>query len=81
MLVSKAFHNTIVLLNMLDKLIKNFIGERIQFHSISNSLIHLNYFGELKQCSTIDVGVFLTYLICSEWIKNSQMSTLAFDIT
>jgi len=35
--------------------------------------------GGLKQYSTIDAGVLLTYLIYSEWIKNFQTSTLVFD--
>ena len=70
----------IVLLNMLGKLIEKVIEERMQSHSISNNFIHLNQFRELKQCSTTDVNVFLTHLIYSGWIKNSQTSMLAFDI-
>ena len=32
----------IVLLNTIEKLIKKFIGERLQFHLISNNFIHLS---------------------------------------
>ena len=38
---SKAFR-PIVLLNILGKLIEKVIGERLQFHSISNNFIHLS---------------------------------------
>jgi len=37
----KAF-KLIVLLNILGKLIEKVIGERLQFHSISNNFIHLS---------------------------------------
>ena len=36
--------------------------------------------GELKQCSTVDTGVALTYFIYSRWVKNINTSTLAFNI-
>jgi len=29
----------------------------------------------------MDASIFLTHLICSDWVKNLQMSTLAFDIS
>jgi len=60
---SKFFHS-IMLLNTLEKLIEKVIGERLQFQLISKNFIHPNQLGELKQHSTIDVDVFLTYLIC-----------------
>ena len=75
----KIFHS-IVLLNMLGKLIKKVIRERLQFQVISNNFIYLNQLGGLKQQSTTDAGTFLTHLIHSGWVKNLQMSTLAFDI-
>ena len=57
------------------------IGEHLQFHTISNSFIHYSQLGGLKQRSTTDTGVVLTYIIHSGWIENLIMSTLAFDIT
>ena len=77
---SPKFFCPIVLLNMLGKLIEKVIKERMQFYFISNNFIHLNQFRELKQYSITDVNVFLTHLIHLGWIKNSQISTLAFDI-
>ena len=74
----KVFHS-IILLNTLGKLIEKVIGKRFQFQSISNNLIHYNQLG-LKQHSTIDANVFLTYLTYLEWVKNLQTSTLTFDI-
>ena len=56
----------IVLLNTLGKLIKKVIGERLQFKSISKSFVHSNQLERLKQHSTIDTGIFVTYLFCSE---------------
>ena len=74
----KVFHS-IILLNTLGKLIEKVIGKRFQFQSISNNLIHSNQLG-LKQHSTMDANVFLTYLAYSKWVKNLQTSTLTFDI-
>ena len=74
----KVFHS-IILLNTLGKLIEKVIGKRFQFQSISNNLIHYNQLG-LKQHSTMDANVFLTYLTYLEWVKNLQTSTLTFDI-
>ena len=70
----------IVLLNMLGKLIEKVIRERIQFHTISNNFVHPHQFGGLKQWSTADVGMFLTHIIQSGWVKNFQTSMLAFNI-
>ena len=47
----------------LGRLIEKVIGERMQFHPTSNNFIYSNQLGELKQYSTLDVGIFLTYLI------------------
>jgi len=70
----------IVLLNTLCKLIKKVIGERLQFQLISKNFIYSSQLGGLKQCSTMDTGVILTYLIHVRWVKNLLMSTLTFDI-
>jgi len=76
---SKSFH-PIVLLNMLGKLIKKVIGECLQFHMIANNFVHPYQLGGLKQCLMIDMGIFITYLICLSWVKNLWTNTLAFDI-
>ena len=75
----KAFRS-IVLLNTVGKLIEKVIGDRLQFHVASNDFIHLCQLGGLKFKSTIDVGVALTHIICSGWVKNLSTSTLMFDI-
>jgi len=53
----------IVLLNTLGKLIEKVISERLQFQSISNNFIYPCQLGRLKQQSTMNIGVILTYLI------------------
>jgi len=68
----------IVLLNTLGKLIKKVISNRLQ--SILKDLIHPCQLDGLKQCSTMDMGVVLTYIICTGWVKSLLTSTLAFDI-
>jgi len=45
---SKAFY-LIVLLNILSKLIKKIISNRLQFHAISLEFLYPNQIGELKQ--------------------------------
>ena len=70
----------IILLNTTGKLIEKMIGERFQFTSIFNNFIHPCQLGRLKHRSTTDVGVALSYFVCSGWIKNLTTSTLAFDI-
>ena len=45
---SKIFR-PIVLLNMLGKLIKKVIGERLQYQSITLNFVHPNQLGRLKQ--------------------------------
>jgi len=57
------------------------ISKYIQYHLIANDFIHPNQLGGLKQYSTTDMGLFLTYLIQSGWVKNLQTSMLALDIT
>jgi len=77
---SKSFR-PIVLLNTLGKLIKKFIGERIQFHVTANDFIHLSQLGGLKFKSTADVRVALMHIIWSGWTKNNSTSMLAFNIS
>ena len=45
---SPKFFHPIMLLNMLGKFIKKVIGERLQFHTISNNFIHPYQFRGLK---------------------------------
>jgi len=70
----------IVLLNMLGKLIKKVIRERIQFHIAANDFIYPSQLGRLKFKSTTDARVTLTHIIRLGWSKNLPTSTLAFDI-
>ena len=71
----------IVLLNTLGKLIEKFISNRLQFHVITNNLIHQSQLGGLKFKSMTDAGITLTYFIHIGWIKNMLISTLTFDIS
>ena len=77
---SPKLFRLIVLLNTMGKLIKKVIGERLQFLTTSNDFIHPSQLGGLKFKSTTNVGVALTYIIHSGWIKNLLTSTLVFDI-
>ena len=77
---SSKLYYPIVLLNTIGKLFEKMIGECLQFHIISNNFIHPSQLRDLKQRSTTDVGVVLTYIIWSEWVKNLTTSTLAFNI-
>jgi len=70
-----------MLLNTLGKIIEKVIGKRLQFQVMANDFIYPSQLGRLKFKSTTDVGVALTYIICSGWVKNLSTSTLAFDIT
>ena len=65
---------------MLGKLIEKVIGERIQFHVVTNDFIYLSQLGGLKFKSTTDASEALTHIICSGWTKNTSTSILAFDI-
>ena len=71
---------SIVLLNILGKLIEKVVAERLQFLVTKNDFIHLSQLGGLKFKSTTDAGVALTHIVRSGWIKNKTTSTLAFDI-
>ena len=77
---SPKYFRPIVLLNTVGKLIKKVIGERLQFFMAANDFIHPSQLGGLKFKSTTDVGIVLTYIIQTGWIKNLLTSTLAFDI-
>lgn len=70
----------IVLLNTLGKLIEEVISKHLQFQSISKNFIYPSQLGRLKQRSTADAGIALTYFICMGWVRNIATSTLAFDI-
>ena len=76
----KMFHS-IVLFNTFRKLIKKVISKRIQVQSIANNLIHPNQLGGLKHCSTMDISLYLTYLIYTRWVKGLNISTPAFNIS
>ena len=54
---------SIVLLNMLGKLIEKVISNRLQVHFIALNFIYLNQLGSIKQYLTINAGIFLTHLI------------------
>jgi len=69
-----------MLLNMLGKLIKKVIGERLQFQVMANDFIHPSQLGGLKFKSTTDAEVALIHIIHSGWVKNLSTSTLAFNI-
>jgi len=75
----KAFR-PIVLLNTIDKLIEKVISHRLQFHLSANGFLNPNQLGGIKQCSTINAGMYLTYIICTGWAKECYMIVIAFDI-
>ena len=75
----KAFR-PIVLLNTVGKLIEKVIRECLQFNTASNDFIYPSQLGSLKFKSMIDVGVALTHIIQTGWVKNLSTSTLMFDI-
>ena len=70
----------IMLFNILGKLIEKVIGDKLQFHIISNNFIHQSQLGGLKFKSTMDASIVFTHFIHIGWIKNISTSTLAFDI-
>ena len=71
---------SIVLLNMLGKLIEKAISSRIQVYSIVSNFIHSSQLRGIKQFSIIDTGIFLTHLIHIEWMKKLHTRTLVFNI-
>ena len=60
----KAFCS-IVLLNILSKLIKKAIAERLQFTVVANNFIYSCQLGGLKFKSTADAGITLTHIVQS----------------
>ena len=74
------FFRPIVLLNTLGKLIEKVITERLQFLVVKNDFIHPSQLGSLKFKSTTNVGVALTYIVRSGWVKNKTTSILVFNI-
>jgi len=62
---SPKLYHSIVLLNTIGKLFEKMIGERLQFHMISNNFIHLSQLRGLKQIFTMDVRVAFTHIIQS----------------
>ena len=76
---SKSFR-LIILLNTLEKLIEKVIGKRLQFLMASNDFLYPSQLEGLKFKSTTDIGIILTHIIHSGWIKNLSTSTLTFDI-
>jgi len=83
---NKASYNTpkafrlIVLLNTMGKLIEKVISHRLQFHLSANRFLNPNQLGGIRQQSTIDAGMYLTYLIHTGWAKKCHTSVIAFDI-
>ena len=71
---------SIILLNILGKLIKKVITERLQFLITRNSFIHPSQLDGLEFKSISDTGVALTYIVYSGWAKNKSTSVLAFNI-
>ena len=67
--LNKPLYNTpkifysIILLNILGKLIEKVISSRLQIHSITTNFIYQNQIGGIKQQLIIDIGIYLTYLI------------------
>jgi len=70
----------IVLLKIVGKLIEKVIRERLQLHIALNNFIYPSQLGGLKFKSTMDADIALTHIIYSDWVKNLNTSTLAFDI-
>ena len=77
---SKSFR-PIIILNILEKLIEKVIGDRLQFHLISNNFIYQYQLGSLKFKIIPNTSIMLTHFIYTEWIRNLTTSTLAFNIS
>ena len=75
----KAFR-PIILLNTLGKLIEKVISHRLQFYLSANGFLDPNQLGGIRQQSTIDAGMYLTYLIHTGWAKECHTSVIAFNI-
>ena len=77
--ISKAFR-PIVLLNTVSKLIEKVISHHLQFHLSANEFLDPNQLGGIRQCSTIDAGMYFMHLICAGWAKDCHTSVIAFNI-
>ena len=64
----------------MGKLIEKVIGDRLQFHVVSNNFIYQSQLSRLKFKSTLDAGVALIHFIHMRWVKNLSINTLAFNI-
>jgi len=70
----------IILLNTMGKLTEKVISHRLQFHLLANEFLDPNQLEGIRQCSTIDVGMYLMHLIHMGWAKDYHTSVIAFDI-
>jgi len=52
------FHS-IILLNILEKLIEKTIGKRLQIHSIISNFVYPNQLESIGQWSTLNAGTYL----------------------
>jgi len=68
------------LYNTIDKLIKKVISHHLQFHLSANGFLDPNQLGGIRQCLTINAGVYLTYIICAGWAKECYTSVIVFNI-
>jgi len=46
----------------------------------SNRFLDLNQLGGIRQCSTIDAGLYLIYIIQARWLKQCHTSVISFNI-
>ena len=73
---NKAAYNSlktfypIILLNTLEKLIEKVISKRLQMQSIVSNFIYPNQLRGLKQCSTTDIGLYLSQTSFSLYLHN-----------
>ena len=63
---SKSFYS-IVLLNILDKLIEKVTSKCIQFYILISAFLHSNQLGGIQQHSISDAGIFLSYIVWTGW--------------
>ena len=83
---NKVTYNTpkvfrpIVLFNTMGKIIEKVISHCLQFHLAANGFFDPNQLEGIRQRSTINAGIYLTYIIHAGWAKECHMSVIAFDI-
>jgi len=70
----------IVLLNTTGKLVEKVISTRLQYYMTANGFLDPNQLGGIRQQSTTDTGLYLTYIIRAGWLKQCHTSVIAFDI-